>query len=55
MALIPVKITGEFDVSPVEIHGSAHITALPDADGIISLPVGMNTIEKGKIVSVRQI
>jgi molybdopterin molybdotransferase len=55
MALIPVKITGEFDVFPVEIHGSAHITALPGADGIISLPIGMNTIEKGKIVSVRQI
>lgn len=55
IALIPVKITGEFDVTPVEFHGSAHITALPDADGIITMPVGINTIEKGKIVSVRQI
>jgi len=55
IALIPVKIMGEFDVSPVEFHGSAHITALSDADGIITMPVGTSTIEKGKIVSVRQI
>jgi molybdopterin molybdotransferase len=55
MALVPVKITNDCSVSPVEFHGSAHVAALPDADGIIIIPVGIKTIEKGKIVSVRQI
>jgi molybdopterin molybdotransferase len=55
MAFIPVKFTDEDSVSPVEYHGSAHISALPEADGIISMPVGKNIIEKGELVSVRQI
>ena len=55
MALIPVTITDEGSVSPVEFHGSAHISALPDAKGIIAIPVGKLVIEKGEIVSVRQI
>lgn len=55
MALIPVTITDEGLVSPVKYHGSAHITALACADGIISMPAGKNNFEKGEIVSVRQI
>jgi molybdopterin molybdotransferase len=55
MALVPVVITDEGYVVPVEYHGSAHITALPGADGIIAVPVGKQTIEKGEQVSVRQI
>jgi molybdopterin molybdotransferase len=55
MALIPVIITDEGLVVPVEYHGSAHISALPEADGIIAIPVGKQTIEKGEQVSVRQI
>jgi molybdopterin molybdotransferase len=55
MAFIPVKITGDNHVSTVEYHGSAHISALPEADGIIAMPVGKQIIEKGEIVSVRQI
>ncbi len=55
MALIPVTITDDGSVSPVEYHGSAHITALADADGIISMPAGKSNLEKGEIVSVRQI
>jgi molybdopterin molybdotransferase len=55
MALIPVVITEDELVLPVEFHGSAHISALPDADGIVALPIGSKTIEKGEIVSVRQI
>jgi molybdopterin molybdotransferase len=54
-ALIPVVITDDNMVLPVEYHGSAHISALPVADGIISLKAGLNIIEKGEIVSVRQI
>jgi molybdopterin molybdotransferase len=55
MAFIPVVITADGFVTPVEYHGSAHISALPEADGIIAIPVGKQTFEKGEIVSVRQI
>jgi len=54
-AWIPVVITKERLVSPIEYHGSAHISALALADGIIALPVGKKTIEKGEVVSVRQV
>jgi len=55
MAFIPVKITADGFVSPVEYHGSAHISALPDADGIIAMSAGKQIFKKGEIVSVRQI
>jgi molybdopterin molybdotransferase len=55
MAFVPVTVTGEGFVSAVEFHGSAHISALPDATGIIAIPVGKMVIEKGEIVSVQQI
>lgn len=55
MALIPVKITADGTVNPVDYHGSAHITAMNETDGIISMPAGVKIFEKGKIVSVRQI
>ncbi len=55
MALIPVKLTGEGTVLPVEYHGSAHITAMNETDGIVSMPAGVKFFEKGEIVSVRQI
>lgn len=54
-AFIPVTLTNEGMVIPVEYHGSAHISAMTLADGIISLPAGMKSIEKGEIVSVRQV
>jgi molybdopterin molybdotransferase len=52
---LPVFVTPEKEVSPVEYHGSAHITAMPYTDGLVALPVGKNVIEKGELVSVRQI
>jgi molybdopterin biosynthesis enzyme len=55
MAFIPVTITNDGHVSPVEYHGSGHISALSDADGIIAIPIGKQILEKGEIVSVRQI
>ena len=39
-------------VSPVEYHGSAHISAFSKATGIITLPEGKKSVEKGEIVSV---
>ena len=55
MSCIPVSITGDGMVLPVEFHGSAHISAVSAADGIIFMPIGIRTIEKGRIVDVRQI
>jgi molybdopterin molybdotransferase len=55
LALVPVVITPEGKVSPVEYHGSAHISAFSRATGIITLPEGKKSFEKGEIVSVRQI
>jgi len=54
-AFIPVKITPDGMAEPVEYHGSAHISALALADGIISLEPGKKSIEKGETVSVRQV
>jgi molybdopterin molybdotransferase len=54
-AMIPVVISGDRQVSTVEYHGSAHISAFSVASGIITLPEGKKSVEKGEIVSVRQI
>lgn len=55
MGWVPVKITENREVIPIDFHGSAHISALPNADGIIAVKTGIKTIEQGEIVSVRQI
>ncbi|MFA7227659.1 MAG: gephyrin-like molybdotransferase Glp [Melioribacteraceae bacterium] len=55
LAWIPVKINSEGKIEPVEYHGSAHINALAAADGITSIPIGVNEIETGSVVDVRQI
>ncbi|MCK9618711.1 MAG: hypothetical protein M0R21_12855, partial [Lentimicrobiaceae bacterium] len=52
---IPVEITPEGSVLPVEYHGSAHIAALTKAFGIISIPIGETIVEQGTLVYVRQI
>ncbi|MBI5010013.1 MAG: molybdopterin molybdotransferase MoeA [Bacteroidia bacterium] len=55
LGFVPVLITDQREVLPVEYHGSAHITSISVAQGIIAIPPGRNMIEKGEIVSVRQI
>jgi molybdopterin molybdotransferase len=55
LGLIPVKINEKMEVIPVDFHGSAHITALSDSDGIIALQPGIKLLTKGEIVNVRQI
>jgi molybdopterin molybdotransferase len=55
MGWIPVKITEQDEALAIDFHGSAHLSALPYADGIIAVNAGTKTIEKGEIVSVRQI
>ncbi|MCF6365213.1 MAG: molybdopterin molybdotransferase MoeA [Bacteroidales bacterium] len=53
-AFIPVHIKNG-KVERVEYHGSAHIHALSSANGIISFPIGKETLKKGELVDVRQI
>jgi len=55
LALVPVRISDEGSVIPVDFHGSAHISALNEADGIIFIPSGVRELGKGDMVSVRQI
>lgn len=55
LARIPVKINDEGKIESVEYHGSAHISSLALADGIMSVPIGISEIKKGSIVNVRQI
>lgn len=44
---IPVTIDGNNEVFPVDYHGSAHITSLSLADGIISIMPGVESLRKG--------
>ncbi len=55
LAWVPVKINSEGKAESVEYHGSAHINALAYADGITSIPIGVNEIKEGSVVDVRQI
>jgi molybdopterin molybdotransferase len=55
MGLIPVAFTSDGFVTAVEFHGSAHISSLAGASGIVAIPKGESIIEKGTRVSVRLI
>ncbi|OIP00296.1 MAG: hypothetical protein AUJ97_07940 [Bacteroidetes bacterium CG2_30_32_10] len=54
-AFIPVIISTEGTILPVEYHGSAHLNSLCNTDGLISIPIGQNQLNKGDIVNVRLI
>ncbi len=53
-SFVPVKIT-DGELFPIEYHGSAHINAYVEADGIIALERGETLIKKGERVHVRQL
>lgn len=53
-SFIPVKIK-DGKAWPLDYHGSAHIQAFIEADGLISIPVGVSEIKEGDLVNVRQI
>jgi molybdopterin molybdotransferase len=55
LAWVPVKLDGKGGVVPVDYHGSAHISALPDSFGMINIEIGVSEINKGELVDVRQI
>ena len=52
---LPVAMTEAGTVKLIEYHGSAHISSLCSADGLISVDVGVPQVEKGAIVPVRLI
>jgi len=49
----PVACTGPERVRPIDYHGSAHILALCEADGLVPIDVGVASVEKGTPVTVR--
>lgn len=53
MGWIPVRLSEQNEVIPVEYHGSAHITSLSYSDGIISIMPEVTLLEKGTIVKYR--
>lgn len=53
LAFIPVTINEESEVVLNEYHGSAHINALPTADALAEIPMGVNEVKKGDLVNVR--
>lgn len=55
LAFVPVLLKGDNSVEPADYHGSAHINALPDAMGLMKIPIGILEIKKGDLVNVRQI
>lgn len=52
---VPVRITERNEAMPLAYHGSAHVAALCEADGLISIPEGTASLEKGTPVHVRPI
>lgn len=55
MLIVPVVILEEGIIAPLEYHGSAHINAYTEANGIITIPKDISEIKEGTIVNVRQI
>jgi molybdopterin molybdotransferase len=55
LAWIPVTLSSEGVVRPVDYHGSAHIAALSVANGIVPIPRGVTELKEGDRVDVRQI
>ena len=49
----PVRITSKETVRPVQYHGSAHLSALCAAGGLVPMEIGVAGIERGTPVRVR--
>lgn len=54
-SFIPVNITAEGKVKPLEYHGSAHIHAYEGATGIMAVEIGETHIAAGTLKDVRQL
>lgn len=54
-SFVPVRINIDGKIEPLEYHGSAHIHAYEDADGIMSIELGETHIAAGELRDVRQL
>ena len=52
LSFIPVVVRENGEINLVKYHGSAHIHALTKANGILSIPVGVNEIKAAEGVEV---
>jgi molybdopterin molybdotransferase len=50
---MPAIITDKGEVQPCTYHGPAHVGSLHNADALISIPVGVATLEKGEKVQAQ--
>lgn len=53
LALAPAKFNSKGEVDFLDYHGSAHIFSLAQAQAMIIIPVGVNSLSKGDLVDVR--
>jgi molybdopterin molybdotransferase len=53
LLFVPVALTSQGTVLHLEYHGSAHIHAYINAQGIMEIPKGVSIIKKGEIACVR--
>lgn len=54
-AWLPAAVTEDGKIEKIEYHGSAHINALCKADGLLCMPTGVEKMEEGVAVAIRQI
>lgn len=52
---IPVRLNANNQVIPISYHGSAHINAFTQANGIMAIPCGVDEFTEGEFVHVRQL
>ncbi len=50
---LPVKMTEDGYVTPLDYHSSAHLTGLTNLDGFVEIPLGVDCIKNGEEVYVR--
>lgn len=55
LLFFPIRINEKMEAEPLDYHGSAHLNAYQEADGMASFPIGFNELKKGTIVDVRPI
>lgn len=50
---IPVRFTSPGQIEPIDYHGPAHINAMTQAEGLITIGIGQSGYDKGASVHVR--
>lgn len=50
---VPVRLTPASEIEVLPYHGSAHVLALAQADGLMKVPIGVDRLEPGMLVEVR--